>query len=150
MTFNGSTSLKYVYIADDDEDDRSFLSDAILEIEPTVQLKEALDGCHLLDILTGLSAPLPDIIFLDINMPKMDGFQCLEQIRKAEGALKDVKIIMFSTSSDPDNIERALLLGADFYAVKPNSYNLLKSFLLDVLKADWHTAGNSHIKFRIL
>lgn len=148
MTQN-DPALKYVYIADDDEDDRNFISDAFLEIDPSVILKEAQDGMQLLDILRKVSGSLPEIIFLDINMPKMDGFDCLKEIRKLEGLLKDVIVIMFSTSDDPQDIEKAKQLGANFYAVKPSGFDVLKSFLENVLSMI--ASGDSNeMKFRLI
>lgn len=141
---------RYIYIADDDEDDRTFFTEAILEVAPDVILKQAQDGMELMDILSVLSDPLPEVIFLDINMPKKGGFDCLEEIRKHSGAVREVKVIMFSTSSDPKDIEKALELGATFYAVKPSRFDTLKSFLEQVLKMDWRSAANAGRKFRLI
>src|SRR4051812_11397097 len=125
---------RYIYIADDDEDDRSMFTEALLELDPTVNLKQARDGMELMNILHTVTTPLPEIIFLDINMPGINGFECLEEIRKLEGAIHDVRIIILSTSSDPENIDRAFKLGATFYAVKPNRFEVLKLFIEDILK----------------
>ena len=62
-------------------------------------------------------------------MPKKNGFDCLEEIRKHEGELKEVPVIILSTSSEPANIESAKELEASFYAVKPSRFDILKSFL---------------------
>ncbi|PIF30495.1 response regulator receiver domain-containing protein [Flavobacterium sp. 9] len=149
MAAVNQNSHRYIYIADDDEDDRALFTDAILEVDPFIVLKEAQDGMQLMDMLDTLSDPLPDVIFLDINMPKKGGFDCLEQIRKQDGAIKDVKVIILSTSSDPEDIEKALELGATFYAVKPNRFDTLKIFLEDVLKMNWKISKNKK-KFRLI
>jgi len=141
---------RHIYIADDDEDDRIFFSEAMLEVNPNVILKEAHDGAELMEILHTLSDPVPDVIFLDLNMPKKNGFDCLEEIRKLKGAVKEVKVIMFSTSSDPQDIEKALQLGASFYAVKPSGFDTLKSFLEQVLQMDWRCRTNDRGKFRLI
>jgi CheY-like chemotaxis protein len=141
---------RYIYIADDDEDDRALLTEAILEINPFVLLKVAEDGMQMMDILQTVSDPLPEVILLDINMPKKNGFDCLEEIRKHEGGLKEVPVIILSTSSDPANIEKAKELGASFYAVKPSRFDILKSFLEEVLKMDWRSSENEKRKFRII
>ena len=134
MAFEKYNSKKLIYLADDDSDDREFFADALLEIKPDVILKQAHDGMHLMDNLLALSGPeLPEFIFLDINMPRKSGLECLAEIRNSEGILKEVSIVMLSTSSDPENIKRALELGATFYAVKPSCFERLKSLLEEVL-----------------
>jgi len=150
MGLENYDSHRYIYLADDDEDDRSFFSEAIGEIDPSVILKQASDGMQLMEIIHNLSDPLPDIIFLDINMPGINGFECLQEIRKLEGAIHEVRIIILSTSNDPENIDKALRLGATFYAVKPNRFDQLKSFLSDVLKIDCKSSSNGSRKFRLI
>lgn len=150
MALAAENSHRHIYIADDDEDDRTFFLEAMLEVDPDVILKEAQDGAELMEILHTLSDPLPEVIFLDLNMPKKNGFDCLEEIRKLKGAIREVKVIMFSTSSDPQDIEKALELGASFYAVKPSGFDTLKSFLEQVLQIDWRCCTNDRGKFRLI
>lgn len=137
----------YIYIADDDEDDRSLFTDAILEVDPCVVVKQAQNGMQLMQIIQTLSEPVPDVIFSDINMPKKSGFECLEEIRKNDGAIKQVKVIVLSTSNDPQDIEKALQLGADFYAVKLSSFDSLKLFLQDVLNMNWEISKTQELNF---
>jgi len=134
MAFEKYNSKRFIYLADDDSDDREFFADALLEIEPDVVLKQAPDGMHILDDLVTLAnSELPEFIFLDINMPGKSGLECLKEIRSSEGELKEVNIVMLSTSSDPENIQKASELGATFYAVKPSCFERLKSMLEEVL-----------------
>lgn len=105
---------------------------------------------QMMDILQTVSDPLPEVILLDINMPKKNGLDCLVEIRKHEGDLKEVPVIILSTSSHPANIEKAKELGASFYAVKPNRFDILKSFLEEILKMDWSSSENKDRKFRII
>ncbi len=132
----GQNSQRTIYVADDDEDDRMLFLDAMLELNLSVVVEAAVDGLQLLDM-----------IFLDINMPGKNGFECLEEIRSTKGELKDVKIIMLSTSSNPENIELCYELGADLYAVKPSTFEDLKKLLLKVFQMDWYTVkkGNKRI-----
>lgn len=150
MALSQQNFHRHIYIADDDQDDRIFFTEAMLEVNPDVILKEAQDGAELMEILHTLSDPLPEVIFLDLNMPKKNGFDCLEEIRKLKGAIREVKVIMFSTSSDPQDIEKALELGASFYAVKPSGFDTLKIFLAEVLQMDWCCCTKESGKFRLI
>lgn len=139
---------KLIYLADDDEEDRSLFAEALHEIDTSVELIVAEDGEKLIHRLCVLPSPLPDVIILDINMPKLNGFECLEKIRSYDSDLKYTNIIMFSTCNDPLTIAKAKKLGATFYAVKPTSFEGLKSLINDILKVDLlSTRDNS--KFRI-
>jgi len=134
MAFEKHSSKRFIYLADDDSDDREFFADALSEIDPDVILKQATGGMHLMDSLLALSSSeLPEFIFLDINMPGKSGLECLAEIRSCQGSLKEINIVMLSTSNDPENIQKASELGATFYAVKPNCFDRLKSLLEEVL-----------------
>lgn len=148
MALEKQNSQRCIYLADDDPDDRELFVDALREVDPSVVLTQAEDGMQLMRILSTISDPVPEILFLDINMPGKSGLECLEEIRKAEGRIKEINIIILSTSSDPANIEKALELGADFYAVKPCRFEALKSFVHDVLKIDWEMIERK--KFRLI
>lgn len=148
MAVNLHSTQRYIYLADDDSDDRDFFADAMNEIDPDLILKQAEDGMYLMDDLLRLSSEeLPDFIFLDINMPRKSGLECLEELRNHKGGLKEVNIIMLSTSNDPENIQKAMELGAAFYAVKPSSFEHLKSLLKDILSLNFISAVNEKRKF---
>jgi CheY-like chemotaxis protein len=138
---------KIIYIADDDEDDRMLFSDAVLDLKLPALVRAAEDGQQLLDMLSNAVKHLPEIIFLDINMPRKNGFDCLEEIRNTKGDLKKVKIIMLSTSSNPENIELSKELGADLYAVKPSTFQGLKNLLQKIFEMDWNGVKKNDKKF---
>jgi DNA-binding NarL/FixJ family response regulator len=83
-------------------------------------------------------------------MPGKTGLECLQEIRNLSGGLKEVNIVMLSTSSDPENIRRASELGATFYAVKPSCFERLKSLLEEVLSMDLVGAGEGNKKFLLV
>ena len=148
MSLEKQNSQRCIYLADDDADDREILAEALIAVDPSIILKQAENGIELMEILADIKDHFPEILFLDINMPGKGGFECLEEIRREEG-LKEIIIIILSTSSDPEDIERALELGASFYAVKPYSFEVLKSFVKEVLQIDFKMTQNNRA-FRLI
>ena len=108
-----------VFVADDDPDDRFIAADAIRRIAPEVEIRFAEDGEKLLHALLDESDALPDVVLLDINMPRMDGWEALEQIRDSRRT-KALPVVILTTSSMEEDRARAHALGADGYEVKPN------------------------------
>ncbi|ABG59166.1 response regulator [Cytophaga hutchinsonii] len=127
---------KNIYLADDDEDDRLFFRDALSEVCKEMRLTIAKDGVELMDILYLPPSPLPDVIFLDLNMPVKNGFECLEEIKKSE-LLKHLPIIIFSTTVQEEAVNKVYKEGANFYICKPDNFNHLKKALKKVLSIDW-------------
>ena len=110
-----------VVLAEDDYDDIELFTKAILEISPNVCIDVARDGMELIDRLNNIDKKLPDIIFLDLNMPAIDGFDSLKLIRINE-KFDAIPIVIFTTSNRYADIKNAYTNGADFYIQKPNSY----------------------------
>lgn len=121
MSHSNQIPVKHIFMTDDDEDDRVIFAEALLRVDPAIQLTQFENGKTFMDLICIPPDPLPDMVFLDINMPVLNGFECLEKIRNRNGQVKDIQIIVFTTSSDPLDIQKAKELGANFYAVKPNS-----------------------------
>jgi len=142
-------SRKNIYLADDDEDDRILFTEAVEELNLDVSVRTACDGLELLNALKDGSEPVPEMIFLDINMPGKSGFECLKEIRNIFEEPAKMKVIMLSTSSTPANIELSYELGADLYAVKPSNFQALKGLLLNIMSTDWSSARKSIAEFRI-
>lgn len=143
-------SRKIIYLAEDDEDDRILFLEALRELHPEIAVKVSEDGQELLNNLHKRESVKPEIIFLDINMPRKNGFECLKEIRSREKGFSGVKIIMFSTSSSTLHIELSHRLGADYYAVKPGSFQELKELLHDIMEIDWNTTPKNKTEFLLV
>ena len=124
--------FKNILVADDDEDDLELFKEAIAEVCPQLQLHEATDGLILMDKLKEIAPP--DILFLDLNMPRMNGKECLVDIRQ-HTQFDATKIIILSTSSLKRDIEFCLANRADGYFVKPVTYEDLKLLIQEVLQS---------------
>lgn len=118
---------KSILLIDDDSDDAELFHEALEEIDPLVKLLRTADGCEALELLRTLDAH-PDVIFLDINMPRMDGWECLTELKSSQD-LKSIPVIMYSTSSHQREKERAIEMGASMFISKPDSYAQLISVL---------------------
>lgn len=149
MPLKNPTRQRNIYLVDDDEDDRMIFAEALFEIDNKVMLTYAHDGYQLMELLYMQPNHLPDIIFMDINMPRKDGLKCLEEIRNNDG-FKKLFVIILSTSSDPSIIDKAFNLGATFYAVKPSTFENLKSFIKQVLQIDWFVLEKNNLQFRLI
>jgi DNA-binding response OmpR family regulator len=113
--------LPVIFIADDDDDDVSFLKSALKEVNTNVQLLHFYNGRQLMNELSN-SASAPDLIILDLNMPVLDGRETLKQIRKCE-KFRRLPVIILSTSTQPNEKTRCIIMGADEYFPKPYNYS---------------------------
>ncbi|PKQ45172.1 response regulator [Confluentibacter flavum] len=123
-------------LVDDDEDDRMLFTEALEEISIQTKLLLFKHGQELLDYLFQPHAELPNLIFLDLNMPVKNGMQCLSEIRN-HPKLKDLPIAIYSTSSSDKDISDAFLNGANLYISKPNCYSKLRKVVEKVLNLNW-------------
>ena len=124
---------KIFMIIDDDEDDRSFFIEAIVKKKINSPLYiEANDGEDALRKLLKVKQ-LPDFIFLDINMPRMDGRECLKQL-KQDDKLKHIPVIMYSTFFSEKTINEFHKLGASNCMTKPTDLNKLPAQISEVIK----------------
>jgi len=123
-------------LVDDDADDTALFEEVLQQVDPSIGFRVADNGQDALDMLRSGQEPLPDIIFLDLNMPRMDGRQCLAELMR-DDALKQIPVIMYTTSSQPRDIAQALQNGALCYITKPASLRELQEILSVI-------AGNVH------
>lgn len=138
-----------ILIADDDIDDQYMMRQAFASINLKYNVKTVSDGVELLDYLnrTGkykdTDILIPKVILLDLNMPKKDGRECLKKI-KENPKFKAIPIIIYSTSSNPDDITYAYENGASSYITKPYSYQELVQ-IMDVFKQYWLNIANTPV-----
>ena len=116
-------------LVDDDSDDSELFCEALHEVDHSIHCHFALDGQEALNLLQTVS---PDVIFLDINMPGMNGWDCLSILKNNEDC-KNIPVIMYSTSSHKMEIEKALTMGALSFFSKPSDYKELKKMLQEVV-----------------
>ena len=120
-----------ILYADDDVDDREIFCEAIKEIDPAIKVVLGKDGEETLKILS-VQKELPNLIFLDINMPKMDGIECLVKL-KSDDRLKGIPVIIYSTTSNKSDQTKIALLGASDFILKGNSFESVKESLDKIL-----------------
>ena len=125
------TMVKRFLLVDDDTDDRELFSEALACVNPVIICDLAADAEEALTILDSKEIDAPDIIFLDINLPLMTGWQFLANLKKTE-AYKDIPVIMYSTSNNRRDKEIAKDLGALCFITKPSAFKMLKT-TLDVI-----------------
>jgi CheY-like chemotaxis protein len=126
---------QYIFIADDDEDDRLFFQEVISEMPYVVHLSMAKDGDEAIKSLTQLSQ-LPDLLILDLNMPLKNGLECLQEIKQTP-KLKTLPVIILSTSSYPSMINQVYDAGAHLYIRKPNDFLTFRKLMQHVLSINW-------------
>jgi CheY-like chemotaxis protein len=123
-----------IFLTEDDEDDRAFFEEALKELNTEIELKSLTDGEALMTSLSEVTSepPPPHLIFLDLNMPRKDGFECLAEI-KNNPHLKKIPVVVISTSTNPADIDRTYTLGANAYIAKPNKLKDLKKVVESAL-----------------
>lgn len=131
-------------IVDDDEDDKFLIRQAFEDDSKVYHLQFATDGADALEKVKSRQS-MPDLILLDLNMPRMGGLEVLAHLRNSP-LHKRIPIIIFSTSSSPADIEKAYQLGANSYIVKPSSHAKL---MLMVEKIGQYWFGVSELPPRL-
>ena len=127
-----------ILLADDDTDDRFFFEKALKEIPIFTHLVTVNNGEELIDYLTTNTEHLPDVVFLDLSMPRKTGYECLIEIKEDE-KLKNIPVIMFSTSfTHGIDLEESLMstlskMGAQNYIRKPSDFEKLKQVIHQAL-----------------
>ncbi|MDR7211625.1 response regulator [Flavobacterium piscis] len=128
-----NTRVYNLLLADDDEDDCDFFKEALEELLIPFSLSTVNDGAELMKFLSDKPVEnLPDIVFLDLNMPRKNGLECLTEIKQNK-KLQHLSVIIFSTSLNMDIVDIMYEKGAIYYIRKPGDYAKLKKVIGNAL-----------------
>ena len=122
-----------ILLADDDSDDRFFFKEVLKDINIATKLTTAADGEQLMLLLNDPLCALPDVLFLDLNMPRKNGFECLAEIKQV-ARLKSIPIVIFSTSFEQEVVNQLYQDGAHFFIRKPAEFLQFKKIIQQTLK----------------
>ncbi|MBO9199622.1 MULTISPECIES: response regulator [Niastella] len=128
---------KTLFIIDDDEDDQLFINEAMKDLNIPFECFYANNGEVALQQLKNEVVPLPDFIFLDLNMPKLNGKECLIEIKKLP-RYSSVPLIIYTTSSNHKDKQEIMKLGAHYFLTKPTRISELCNCLTSVFSMDWN------------
>lgn len=117
-----------ILLADDDEADRLLFKEAFEEMKINTKVQTVNNGEQLMEYLTRRGVVLPEILFLDLNMPRKNGLECLKEIR-GNKVFNEISIAIYSTSAAERDIEATFIAGANVYISKPNDFHILKQVL---------------------
>ncbi len=123
-----SSAQDYVFnilLADDDPEDCTLFEEALYELPIRALLRTISNGVNLLQMLRGATANLPDVLFLDLNMPMKSGYECLAEIKEHK-KLRELPVIIFSSSSEKEVLNLLYDMGALYYIEKPNVFSHFK------------------------
>ncbi|WP_276372857.1 response regulator [Chryseolinea sp. H1M3-3] len=124
--------MTHILIIDDDEDDRELLTIAIHEVDPSIHCAMARNGEEALHGLKVMEFPKPHVIFLDLNMPRLNGDQFMNELRK-DRELHDIPVVIYTTSKLKEDAEKMRALGASDFLTKPTSFNELCRSVKEIL-----------------
>lgn len=146
---------RVIWFADDDPDDVYLFETILKEVNPSALFTAFSYGE---DLLKGLSTlPAPDLLFLDINMPCMNGQECLKKIRN-QPAFKRLPIVVFTSSPRQGDVAYTYALGAHLFVHKPSNYTEIIKILEQVLTLNWskpeeilekHYINNTYVPFKV-
>lgn len=127
------SSIKTIVLADDDPDEHLLFQRAVHEVAPKVLITSIFTGSELMNYL---EESMPDILFIDLNMPLKDGIECLREIRE-DGRFRRLPIVVYSTSGKANTINNSYGFGANLYFQKTASFVELKTAIRLILDMPW-------------
>lgn len=128
-----SPAHKIILMADDDPDDVEIFISVLRDVDATITVHAVSNGLGIFEYMKNNAGQRPDVIFLDINMPEMSGWQCLSAL-KLDSNTRDIPVIMYSTSSHHRDKQIAIDLGASGFVTKPSDLKTLERFLEVIAK----------------
>jgi len=123
-------------LIDDDEDDRMFFEESAKEVDKNIECILIPDCPGALDYLKDNNSIVPDYIFLDLRMPGYSGKKCLEEIASEE-RLKDVPVIIYTTSTDEEDANELKSLGASHFVSKPINPSEIYYMISQIINDKW-------------
>lgn len=125
-------------ILDDDLDAQELFIEAVNEVDKSIRCVPYSDCEEALELMKSKKMDLPDIIFLDLNMPRINGKQCLVELKK-HADLRHIPIVIYTTSSEKRDIEETTRLGASYFLTKPNKFEELCHAIKYLASRDWNS-----------
>ena len=132
-------------LADDDIDDCDLFKEALNELDEPTSISIINDGEQLMQLLNSDSTVLPDILLLDLNMPRKNGLECLDEIKTNE-LKKNIPVVIYSTTLDPYTSKKIQQKGAMHFIKKPAEFGLLKKLIQSLIfSVTHHTPFNNEV-----
>lgn len=138
-------AIQKILLIDDDEDDHIVFKLALTELDSSVQLFYTNCADNLLAILDQVK---PHLIFLDINLPRTDGIECL-QLLQNDAFGKSIPVVMYSSSELPRDLQLSFDAGASLYFRKPTDVSRLVAALKEILEMDWRQPATIRSRFLV-
>jgi CheY-like chemotaxis protein len=132
-TIAGKSLISSVVLAEDDADDREVFEQVLKDMDTQIKVDYVTDGIKLMDLLAHF---LPDLLFLDLDMPRKNGLECLVEIRN-QPITQHLPVIVFSSTTRPANIQTAYDMGAHLFLIKSALYGEYVASLKAIFHMDW-------------
>ena len=133
MNHNLTKAVRSIILAEDDVDDQNIFQIALQEVDADIKLDFVANGKELTTLLQNFK---PDLLFLDLEMPYKNGLECLVEIRE-NPILKNLPVVVFSSTTKPSNIQTAYEIGANLFFIKPPVYQDYLSSIRAILHLNW-------------
>lgn len=124
--------LLHILLIDDDEDDKELFKEAFHDITPDSVISTATSCMDLVNSVDDLHVALPDVIFLDLNMPRMDGFECLDLLKSID-PINNIPVFIYSTTVNPSQMLLTYQKGASMFFQKPATFEGIKKLIRKIL-----------------
>ena len=125
--------ISHILLVDDDRDDCELFGEALHEFAPHIKLSCLTDNSELLSFIDKIN---PELIFLDVNMPRKNGYECLDEIKQSQNC-NSIPVIMYSITGRTEDVDNAYKIGAALFLRKPPSYSSLVESLKEIVQKEW-------------